>query len=203
MATILSSASAQPLENTRSLPAFEQWLDREPARRASFAAFEAFLAANEVGDVVPAFELWRTATSAERCGADAFVVPERAHWDNVVPTLRFVRDFVEPTIGQVEVASAYRNEQLNACAGGSPGSAHRRYYALDLVPLDSAVTREALIHDLCRVHANAGAAHHVGLGFYTRTRFHVDTMRFRRWGADGRAASSPCLVEDRGDAPRN
>lgn len=201
LAVLVASARAQPAEDPRSLAGFERWLAAEPTRSAAYADFQSHLQAQGVSDVVPAFELWRTATSAERCGVDVFVVPDRIHWDNVINTLRFVRDSVEPAIGQVEVVSAYRNERLNACAGGAPQSAHRLYFAVDLLPRDPAITRAVLIRTLCRVHADAGPARNIGLGFYTRARFHVDSMRFRRWGPNGRAATSPCLAVERGDAP--
>ena len=37
-----------------------------------------------------------------------------------------------------------------------------------------------------------GRAYRTGLGFYTGMPFHVDSNGFRRWGADGRGATSPC-----------
>lgn len=186
-------AAADPPTET----AFRAWLAAAPERAAQFARFEAALAREGVSGVVPTYELWRTASSAAACQADPFVVPEEADWPNLYPTLRFVRDHVEPAIGEVEVASGYRDDRLNACSGGRPFSAHRRYFALDLLPLDPAVTRADLIERLCDVHAKAGPAAKAGLGFYSRTRFHVDTMRFRRWGADGSGATSPCALQPR------
>jgi hypothetical protein len=34
----------------------------------------------------------------------------------------------------------------------------------------------------------------IGLGFYAGNRFHVDSKGFRRWGADGKGATSPCVT---------
>ena len=34
-----------------------------------------------------------------------------------------------------------------------------------------------------------------GLGFYTGRRFHVDSSSFRKWGANGKGATSPCVTE--------
>ena len=88
-----------------------------------------------------------------------------------------------PAVGPVEPVSAYRNPLLNVCAGGAPESAHKHYSAIDLVPLRP-TTREELMQTLCAVHARRGPDYGVGLGFYAFLRFHVDTTKFRRWGAD-------------------
>ncbi len=175
-----------------SRSSFDTWLNADPGRPAQFAAFDTFLKQRDVSGVVPTFQLWRTTTESGSCHADAFVVPDRADWPHLVATLRYLRDKVEPVTGPIEVVSAYRNEALNACAGGAPKSAHRQYYAVDLIPLDPALSRGPLIDKLCRLHAQTGAAATVGLGLYSGHRFHIDTHGFRTWGADGRGASSPC-----------
>jgi hypothetical protein len=97
--------------------------------------------------------------------------------------------------------SGFRNPALNTCAGGAVSSAHLDYFALDLVPLNG-IDRRALIERICPVHARHGPAADVGLGFYTYTRFHVDTRGFRRWGGAGPAGNeSPCAVLERGGDP--
>ncbi len=47
---------------------------------------------------------------------------------------------------------------------------------------------------MCAVHARRGTAYDVGLGFYAFIRFHVDTTKYRRWGADPNVASCPAIV---------
>ena len=49
-----------------------------------------------------------------------------------------------------------------------------------------------MIRGIGSAHARHGAAYDAGLGFYSGKRFHVDSNGFRKWGADGRGASSPC-----------
>ena len=49
-----------------------------------------------------------------------------------------------------------------------------------------------MIRQICAAHARDGRAYNTGLGFYNGERFHVDSNGFRRWGADGRGATSPC-----------
>ena len=108
-------------------------------------------------------------------------------------TLRYINDYVIPTVGPVEAVSAYRNPSLNVCAGGAPESAHKHYSAVDLVPLRQ-TTREDLMRKLCAVHARRGTDYQVGLGFYAFLRFHVDTTKYRRWGADPNVASCPPII---------
>lgn len=177
-----------------SEPAFVMWLAIDETRRAEFAAFETFLAEEDVAGIVPAYQLWRTSSSSGACEREAFQAPERAYLRNIVRTLEFIRDHVEPAIGDVEALSGYRDDALNACSGGRPGSAHRRYFALDLMPADRGVTREDMVSIICTVHARHGARYEIGLGFYNGRRFHLDSMRFRRWGPDTTAATSLCLA---------
>jgi uncharacterized protein YcbK (DUF882 family) len=120
------------------------------------------------------------------------VVPPEQEWPNILGALRFIRDHVEPVIGEVRVVSAYRDEAFNACLGGAPASAHRTYHALDLAPVDAAVTRDVLIERLCAAHAREGPRAGIGLGVYGGVRFHVDARSYRGWGADHRASSFPC-----------
>ena len=168
------------------------WLARDPRHQAEVQAFRDHLAAEGLEDVVPVWQLIRTSSSWRACNADRFEVAPRDKWEHITTTLRFVRDEVEPAVGPVEALSAYRNEALNRCSAGAPQSAHRLFFALDLTPVNPAVNRAEMIHDICAAHARDGRAYRTGLGFYTGMRFHVDSNGFRRWGADGRGATSPC-----------
>ncbi|HET9427159.1 MAG TPA: D-Ala-D-Ala carboxypeptidase family metallohydrolase [Allosphingosinicella sp.] len=173
---------------------FRNWLARSPVNRARLAAFEDRLAAEGVDNVVPVWQLVRTSSSWRQCGADPFEVAPADKWDNIVTTLKFVRDKVEPAIGKVEALSAYRNERLNACSAGAPRSAHRQFFALDLTPVAADVSRDRIIRGICAAHSGGGSVYRAGLGFYSGRRFHVDSNGFRKWGPDGRGASSPCVT---------
>jgi Peptidase M15 len=173
---------------------FSAWLSRSPAHRAELAAFEARLASQGVEHVVPLWQLVRTSSSWRQCAAQPFEVAPRDKWDNIVATLKFVRDEVVPALGPVEALSAYRNESLNACSDGAPRSAHRLFFALDLTPVRAEVSRAGMIRDICRAHARDGRAYNAGLGFYSGRRFHVDSNGFRKWGPDGSGATSPCVT---------
>jgi hypothetical protein len=172
---------------------FRAWLDRSPANRTALASFRDYLAAEGVASVIPVWQLVRTSSSWRECGAQPFEVPPQNKWDGIITTLKFVRDQVEPRVGEVETLSAYRNEQLNACSHGAPQSAHRHFVALDLTPVNKALDRDEMIRSVCTAHARSGDDYDAGLGFYTGRRFHVDSSGYRKWGPNGKGASSPCV----------
>lgn len=172
-------------------PGYRSWYLALPRRAAQVAAFNQYLNTWQVGGIVPTWQLLRTASQWQRCGGQPFEVPPTSEWPNVVQTLRYIRDYVVPAVGPVEPVSAYRNPLLNACAGGVPGSAHQHFQAVDLVPL-SPTTREQLMETMCAAHLRRGSPYQVGLGFYAFLRFHVDSMRFRKWGMGEAPEVSPC-----------
>lgn len=187
---VLAFASACLAQSDRA--AYARWLDSAPGRQTDVAAFEAYLKRSGVDDVLPSDELLLNATNWRRCDlAFPYSMPPRNLWAHVVPTLRFIRDELVPTIGPVAVESGYREPALNRCAHGAPKSAHALFYALDLVPL-RAISRRQLIAAVCKLHRRRGRAYNVGLGFYDGLRFHIDTKAYRHWGSDNHGATSPC-----------
>jgi hypothetical protein len=148
-----------------------------------------------VADVIPAHELWLVDQIRPECSSEPFVQPPDDQWRNIVPTLRFIRDHVKPAIGEVRVTSGYRDDAFNTCIRGASRSAHRAYYALDLVPLDESVGRTELIALLCPIHESEGARAGVGLGIYSGRRFHIDARGYRGWGHDHHSVTFPCVTE--------
>lgn len=185
---------ASGLAPGQTVDEFRTWLRRSPTNYAGLVAFRDYLAAAGVASVVPMWQLARTSSSWRQCGAEPFEVPPADKWDRMVKTLRFVRDDVIPAVGDVEALSAFRNEKLNACSDGAPKSAHRQFFALDLTPVDQAVERTAMIRSVCAAHGRDGVTYDAGLGFYTGRRFHVDSSGFRKWGPNGKGATSPCAT---------
>lgn len=169
-------------------PGYRSWFMALPARTSQVKAFNKYLATYEVAGIVPTWQLFRTATAWRKCAGQPFEIPPTSQWPHIVQTLRYVRDYVIPTVGPVEPVSGYRNPMLNVCAGGAPESAHKHYSAIDLVPLRP-TTREQLMQSLCGIHGRRGLAYEVGLGFYAYLRFHVDTSKYRRWNMDPAVAS--------------
>ena len=185
------TASAQSVAPGQSKADYLAWLAQSPDNREKVRSFRDFLAQNKVQDVVPVWQLVRTSSSWRQCSADRFEVAPAQQWSNIVTTLAFVKDEVQPAIGEVEALSGFRNDHLNDCSNGKPASAHRMFFAMDLVPAAD-IARGDMVAKLCTAHARSGAEYRTGLGFYSGSRFHVDSSGFRKWGSDGRGASSPC-----------
>ena len=173
-------------------PGYRAWYAAANWRPTYVQAFHQYLINYGVGGIVPTWQLLRTATDWQRCGADPFEMPPTSEWPNIVATLRFVRDEVVPAVGPVEPVSVYRNPALNVCAGGAATSTHREMGAVDLVPLRP-VTREDLMRRLCAIHLRRSAST-VGLGFYKGLRFHVDARKFRDWGMTGAHGGYGCAA---------
>jgi len=175
--------------------AFERWLAASPERGDAFARFEAMLAEEGVAGVLPAYDLWLVDQIRPQCATEPFVAPPEEEWRNIVPALRFIRDHVKPAIGDVRVVSGYRDEAFNTCIRGASRSAHRSYYALDLVPVSDSISREDLIALLCPIHETDGQRDGIGLGIYSARRFHIDARSYRGWGHDHHSATFPCVTE--------
>lgn len=186
-----SAVSAQTPAPGQTKADYYAWLARSADHREAYRDFRAYLEARDVRGVVPTWQLLRTASDWQACASNRFEVAPTYQWGNIVDTLAFIRREVWPTIGPVEALSGYRNPVLNACAGGRPQSAHRLFHAMDLTPIND-VTRAEMIAGICRAHRVRGARYDIGLGFYTGLRFHLDSNGFRKWGPDGRGATSPC-----------
>lgn len=175
-------------------PGYRAWYLADPQRAAQVRALNTYFVTYDVGGVVPTWQLLRSASDWQKCGAQPFTMPPAGYWPNLVQTLRYVRDRVIPKLGPVEPVSAYRDPVLNQCAGGAPESAHRYFQAVDLVPLKP-TTRAFLIKDLCDVHFGSGEGYGVGLGFYVGLRFHIDSRKFRKWGAGDGPEAAACNAE--------
>ena len=188
---IAGPVAAQEQAEGQNKADYHAWLAREPAARAQLIAFKQFLGMRGVDEVVPTWQLVRTASRWRECNGPRFEVAPFTEWNNVATTLRFIKTHVEPVIGDVQVMSGFRNAELNGCSGGAKESAHRRFFALDLVPIRP-VARDGMIRSLCAIHRWRGPEYATGLGFYSGLRFHVDSKGFRKWGPNGKSATSPC-----------
>ena len=198
---LVSPALAQELPDGQGEAEYRAAYESSPGFRGGILSFEAWQQAAGVANVLPTWQVVRTASMWRECGGHPFEVPPASFWPDMVKTLRFIRDHVRPAVGPVEAVSGYRSPALNACARGSQRSAHLDFFAIDLVP-QQPLTRRQLFERICPVHAAHGRAANVGLGFYTFTRFHIDTRSFRRWGSAGpRGNESPCAVLERGGDP--
>ena len=185
------TAHGQSVAPGQSKADYLAWLAQSPDNQEKVRSFGSFLTERRVGDVLPVWQLVRTSSSWRECGSGRFEVAPSGDWANIVETLAFVKDKVRPAIGAVEALSGFRDDALNSCSNGKPRSAHRMFFAMDLVPVAD-LPRAQMIGRLCTIHSRYGPGYRTGLGFYSGFRFHVDSNGFRKWGSDGRGATSPC-----------
>ncbi|MBA1323335.1 D-Ala-D-Ala carboxypeptidase family metallohydrolase [Pseudomonas plecoglossicida] len=177
--SIASVAQADP----RDLWMFAQWAGDHQTR-----PFREMLVEARLYGVVPIHQLLRSASDWRQCRASPFAVPPQAQWQAVRSTLALLKTLGgQGALGQFEVVSAYRDPQLNACAGGAVDSAHMRAFAVDLL-----LPVWADPNPLCRFWQQHGQAWKMGLGRYPSGRIHIDTAGYRTWGGDGSSGSSFC-----------
>ncbi|WP_299694752.1 D-Ala-D-Ala carboxypeptidase family metallohydrolase [uncultured Vibrio sp.] len=109
-----------------------------------------------------------------------FTLPNKNHVPNMINTLKYIQQYIEPEIGVVIPVSGERSQLYNQQAGGALQSKHLEFCALDLVPANG-ISRQDLHVKLKKIHAKFGQKHNVGLGLYSGVRFHIDTCGFRQW----------------------
>ena len=122
-------------------------------------------------------------------------MPPEEVWGHAAQTLKLIDERVKPSMPKLEIMSGYRPGWLNVCAGGAERSAHREFFAFDMVPGDPAVTRDGLMLRVCPIYALEGPSRSMGLGFYSGVRFHIDTSSFRTWASFNRVSYAPCAPD--------
>lgn len=168
---------------------FEIW---RQAHAVEVDAYVAFLEAQQVDGVVPMAQLLRSGRNWRLCRAEEFAVPPRSTWPNIVPTLRLLRELKRSgLLARAEVASVYREPDLNRCEGGSTASRHLANAALDL----DIYSEPARIAKLCEAWRARGPALAWGFGFYRPGKIHLDTSGFRTWGSDHHVGTSLCTAD--------
>lgn len=76
-------------------------------------------------------------------GTSVFTVPDQKRVPNMVRTVKFIQEHVEPVLGPLVPVSGDRTQYYNQTSGGATKSQHLNFCALDLVPIND-ITREEL-----------------------------------------------------------
>jgi hypothetical protein len=175
-------ATAAPPADERDEQLFQHWVAEPPERAAAYDALWKDLQQQGLAQVLPPHQLLRSASSWRVCEGQPFALPPPSQWPKLAQVLRLFQALrAAAVLAEVEVHSGYRDEALNRCAGGAPGSAHWREFALDITPAgDAAVAAQRL----CSFWREQGEAWQMGFGRYASGRLHIDTLRWRRWGVD-------------------
>jgi len=161
--------------------------------------YEQFLERNNVGNIIPSFELMRTARDWQKCGRSQYAIPNRELWNNQLATIRIFKYLVASKIlTDFEVTSVYRDLPLNQCAGGANSSRHLFNSAIDFrigpefpQPEDYAFIENTKFK-LCQFWSQHGQSFNMGLGLYASGQIHIDTHGYRTWGPDLTRNSSMC-----------
>jgi len=161
--------------------------------------YESFLERNGVGNIIPSFELLRSARDWQKCGRSQYMIPNRELWNNQIPTLRVFKSLVAAKVlTDFEVTSVYRDLPLNQCAGGANSSRHLFNSAIDfrIGPEIPQAQDYAFIENtkfkLCQFWTQHGQSLNMGLGLYASGQIHIDTQGYRTWGPDLSRHSSMC-----------
>lgn len=197
--------TTQPIQRNPNLavPAdFTSWLNSAD-HAARVGQYEAYLRHAGVQDTIPTYQLLRSARDWQKCGAQPYAVPAAHLWGNLLPTLTALRDMKQRgVVTDIEVTSVYRDEILNACAGGAARSRHVLNSALDFRIGPETITTADQIRQitqsktrLCDFWRQYGPQYQLGLGVYASGQIHIDTQGYRTWGPDHTAASSICSVD--------
>ena len=113
-------------------------------------------------------------------------------WPNMRRTLEFLA-LIGPAAGVTfTILSAYRSDVVNALSGGARGSAHEDFSGLDVRPSDPGPFGAFIKH----FYFLRGAAHRLGLGYYSPQRVHIDTRQRRRWEWEDTAAEAAARYAD-------
>lgn len=185
-----------PVKNSPA--SYRQWLMQED-NQSRARDYERFLEQNNAGNIIPAFELFKTARDWDRCGKSEYMIPSRELWQNQLPTLKVFKYLVASKIlTDFTVTSVYRDLPLNQCAGGAGSSRHLFNSAIDfrIGPAYPQAQDYAYIENtkfkLCQFWAQYGQSLNMGLGLYASGQIHIDTQGYRTWGPDLTRNSSMC-----------
>lgn len=167
--------------------------------QARVREYERFLDTHGVGNIIPSFELFKSARDWQKCAKSEYMVPSRELWTNQLPTLKVFKYLVAAKVlNEFEVTSVYRDLPLNQCAGGAGSSRHLFNSAIDfrIGPEFPQAEDYARIENskfkLCQFWQNHGQSLNMGLGLYASGQIHIDTQGYRTWGPDLTRHSSLC-----------
>ncbi|CAM4186176.1 MULTISPECIES: D-Ala-D-Ala carboxypeptidase family metallohydrolase [Vibrio] len=113
-------------------------------------------------------------------GTAVFNIPDRKLVPNMVRTVKFIQQHVEPVLGPLVPVSGDRTQYYNQTSGGATKSKHLSFCALDLVPIND-ISREELHKKLWGIYKSEGKKNDMGMGLYSGVRFHIDTCGYRNW----------------------
>ena len=203
-------ATPLKISSTKPPSLSHAWLNTPPAdyivwlnqgdHRQRVEHYQQYLKDNQVEDVIPMYQLLRSARDWQQCNGTPYAVPTPELWHNAIGTIKVLKLLVDSgALSEFEVTSVFRNYSLNICAGGAPRSKHVYNAAIDfrIGPEGIPSTQDLLMIDeskrrICHFWSNYGQSLNLGLGVYASGQIHLDTQGYRTWGPDLTRHSSMC-----------
>ena len=132
------------------------------------------------------------------CLQHRFSLPPKKLWGNLIKPLQLIEHLQEQKyFAHYKIVSVYRSREANTCVLGAKASKHLYNFAVDFQTLDEEKkpyqNHDEVDQRLCEFWHKQGRKHQLGLGLYSKQRFHIDTQSYRTWGIGYRSATSPCL----------
>ena len=196
------AATAQELPDGQSEADFVRWLGTNPGYRGQILSFESWQEMAGVKNVLPTWQLVRTASMWRECNGAAVRGAARSSsgptWSAPCASSATMSAPRSARSRRFRATATRRSTAARAAPSAAPISISSRSTWSPGQPL----TRRQLFERLCPMHSRSGPAANAGLGFYTFMRFHIDTKSFRRYGSAGpQGNESPCAVLERGEDP--
>ena len=175
---------------------FEQWKRTQDPQL--IAEYETFFQ-SKVKQVPTLYELTLNShpLNAE-CQQHRFSLPPKKLWSNLVEPLQLIEHLQQQGyFAHYKIVSVYRSRAANTCVHGAKATKHLSNFAVDFQTLDEQgkpyANHDEIDQKLCQFWHQQGKKHRLGLGLYSKQRFHIDTKGYRTWGIGFRSVSSPCL----------
>jgi hypothetical protein len=162
-----------------SLTAFRGWVLLNKTEK-KIQGIADYFRAESIEVSMPLYLVLLQGTDWRMNNASIFTLPNKKHLPDMVNTIKFIQQYIEPEIGIVIPVSGERTTIYNQDAGGAEQSQHLNFCALDMVPLGD-TNRPELHKKLKAIHRKYGSEYKVGLGLYSGVRFHIDTCGYRSW----------------------
>ncbi|MBP6113778.1 MAG: hypothetical protein KA474_03460 [Acinetobacter sp.] len=175
---------------------FEQWkLTQDPQLIAEYEKFFQ----SKVKQVPTLYELTLNSHPLKaECQQHRFSLPPKKLWSNLVAPLQLIEQLQgDGYFAHYKIVSVYRSREANSCVHGAKASKHLSNFAVDFQTLDEHrkpyANHDEIDQKLCQFWHQQGKKHRLGLGLYSKQRFHIDTQGYRTWGIGFKSVSSPCL----------
>lgn len=183
-------------ENEKLLQEFEAW--KKTQNPEVLKEYETFFS-SKLKRAPTLFELTVNSHPLKKeCEQYRFGLPPKKQWKNLLPALQMIEKLQQRGLyANYKIVSVYRSPDANKCVGAAKASKHLNNYAVDFQTRDENMqpyqNHDEMDQKLCKFWHKEGKQHRLGLGLYTKQRFHIDTQGYRTWGIGFRSVSSPCL----------